>query len=181
METQKPSVGKSAMTYGLYLGLASIVYALILYLSGMILNKAAGWFSLVISIAILSWALINFRDKLNGGYLRYGQGVGLGTLTMIYAGVLSGIFTFVLYKYIDPSLTEQVVNQAMEEALAKGTPEAQLEMAEKWTRIFVSPVAMFIWSIMGSAFIGAIISLILAAIFKKEPSIFEGGEFAEES
>lgn len=179
MEKQTPSIGKSALTYGLYLGLASIVFTLILYLTEMLGNSALGWISFIISIAILSWAMINFRDKQNGGVLRYGQGVGLGTLSMFFGGILSSIFTFVLYNYIDPGIIDQLVNQALEEAMAKGTPEAQMEMVEKWTRMFMNPTAMLIMGIIGSPIIGAIISLILAAIFKKEPPVFEAAEATE--
>ncbi|WP_430810282.1 MULTISPECIES: DUF4199 domain-containing protein [unclassified Carboxylicivirga] len=179
METQKPSVVKNAMTYGLYLGVVSIVFTLIIYLAGLLGNKAIGWLSVAISIGVLAWAMINFRDKQNGGYLRYGQGVGLGTLTMFFGGVISGVFTFILYKFIDPGIVEQLVAQAMEEAMAQGTPDAQLEMAEKMIRMFTSPNAILIMSIVGSPFMGAIISLILAAIFKKEPQMFDGSQIEE--
>ncbi|MBS2213434.1 DUF4199 domain-containing protein [Carboxylicivirga mesophila] len=179
MENQTPSVGKSAMTYGLYMGLALVVYSLIIYLVGLTGNKAAGWVSYIIIIAMLAFAMMNFRDKVNGGYLRYGQGVGLGILTALYGGILSSIFTFILVKYIDPGVIEQIVNQAMEEAMAGGANEEALAMAEKMVRMFTSPIAMLLMGIVGSAFIGAIISLILAAIFKKEPPVFEPTEAAE--
>jgi len=181
MENQNPSISKSAVTYGLYMGLALIVYSLIIYLAGLTGNTTVSYLTYLIYIGMLCYAMINYRDKVNGGVLAYGQGVGLGTLTMVIGGVLSSIFTFILMKYIDPSLVDQIVNKAMEDAMAKGTPEAQMEMAEKWIRMFTSPTAILLMGVFGSGIVGAIISLILAAIFKKEPSIFEGTEVVEEA
>lgn len=179
MENKKLSLTKSAMTYGLYLGLALIIFSLITYVTGLIGNKAVSFLSYVIYIGMIAFAMVNFRGKENGGILKYGQGVGLGTLTSVVGGVLSSIFMFILFKYIDPSLIEHVVNQAMEEALQKGAPEEHLAEAEKWIRIFTSPTAMLVIGIIGSAFFGLIISLILAAIFKKEPSVFDNIEAEE--
>ncbi|MCU4154520.1 DUF4199 domain-containing protein [Carboxylicivirga sp. A043] len=179
MENQTPSIGKSALTYGLYLGLALIVYSLIIYLIGLTGNQGASWLSYVIIIGMLAYAMMNYRDKVNGGFLKYGQGVGLGTLTAIYGGVLSSVFTFILMKYIDPALIDQIVNKALEDAMAKGTPEEQLEMVEKMVRMFTSPMAILLMGILGSGIMGAIISLILAAIFKKEPPMFDGSQFEE--
>ncbi len=181
MEKQNPSIFKSAMTYGLYMGLILIVYALVLYFAGLTGNTAAGYFTYLVYIGMLCYTMINFRDKENGGALAYGQGVGLGTFTMVVGGVLSSIFSFILMKYIDPGLMDQLVNKALEDAMAKGTPEEQLEMVEKMVRMFTNPTAVLLLGIFGSGFIGAIISLILAAIFKKEPSIFDSTEVVEEA
>ncbi len=179
MENQNASVGKSALTYGLYLGLALVVYSLILYLAGLTGNKAAGWVTYLIMIGMLAFTMINYREKVNGGFLKYGQGVGLGVLTAVYGGVLSAIFSFILIKFIDPGIVEQIVNQAMEEAMASGANEQALEMAEKMVRMFTSPTAILLMGVVGSAFMGAIFSLILAAIFKKEPPMFDGAEITE--
>jgi len=181
MEKQDPSLFKNALTYGLYMGLALIVYSLIIYFAGLTGNTAVGYLTYLIYIGVLCYAMINYRDKVNGGVLKYGQGVGLGTFTMIIGGFMSSVFSFILMTYIDPGLVDQIINIAMEEAMAKGLPEAQIEMTEKMVRMFTNPIAMLVVGILGSGIIGAIISLILAAIFKKEPSIFEGAETVEEA
>lgn len=174
------SSSKAGMTYGVYLGLISIVFTLIAYVAGIVGENYTSWISLVISIAFVSWALINFRDKQNGGFLTYKQGVGLGFMTFLIGGILSSVFTYILFAIIDPGLVEQIVQKSLEEALQKSPEiEANIDMVEKWTRMFVNPAAMAIMGVVMSAIGGIIISLILAAIFKKEQSIFEGSQFEE--
>lgn len=164
----------AGMTYGLYLGVISVVFTLIAYFAGMVGEDFVGWISFAISIAFVCWAMINFRDKQNGGYLAYGQGVGLGFMTFFIAGIISATFSYVLYQFIDPGLVEQLVQKSLEEAVQKNPQiESNLEMAEKSIRWFVNPPVLAIMLVVLSAIGGIIISLILAAIFKKEKSIFE--------
>ncbi|WP_430813556.1 DUF4199 domain-containing protein [Carboxylicivirga sp. RSCT41] len=174
------SASKAGVTFGVYLGLISIVFSLITYVAGIVGESYVSWISFLISIAFLCWAMMNFRDKQNGGVLEYKQGVGLGFVTFLVGGIISAIFTFILFKFIDPGLVEQLVQKSLEEAVRKSPEiEGNLEMVEKWTRMLINPTAMAIMGVVASAIGGIIISLILAAIFKKEPSIFDGSQFEE--
>ncbi|TAJ12508.1 DUF4199 domain-containing protein [Marinilabiliaceae bacterium JC017] len=169
MEKQTSSKTKMAMSYGLYLGLALVVYSLILYVSGQTFNKSLGYVSYIIMLLGIGWGMKHYRDNVNNGLLTYGQGMGLGVLISVFAGVISGFFSFILMKYIDPSLMEQALAMAQEEALKGGATEAQLDQMEGVMGMFSNPWVIMISAIIGSAFIGAIISLILAAIFKRTP------------
>ncbi len=173
------SSSKAGMTYGVYLGLISVVFTLIIYFAGLVGESYVSWISLAISIVFVSWVMINFRDKQNGGYLAYKQGVGLGFVTFLIGGIVSSLFTFVLFKFVDPGLVEQIVEKSLDEAIQKNPEiEGNMEMVEKMTRMFVNPTAMALMGVLMSAIGGIIISLILAAIFKKEKPLFE--EQAEE-
>ncbi len=168
------SGSKAGMTYGVYLGLISVVFSLIIYLVGIVGEDYTSWISFAISIAFVCWVMINFRDKQNGGYMEYKQGVGLGFITFLVGGIISSIFTFILFKFIDPALIEHLIEKSLEEALRKNPEvEGNIEMVEKWIRMFVNPIVMAIMGVVMSAIGGIIISLILAAIFKKEKPIFE--------
>jgi hypothetical protein len=168
------SSSKAGMTYGVYLGLISIVFTLITYLAGVLIEDYVSWISFVISLAFVIWAMINFRDKQNGGFLSFKEGVGLGFMTFLIGGIVSSIFTFVLFKFIEPGLIEQIVQRSIEEALQKSPEvEGNLDMVEKWTRMFVNPAVMAIMGVVMAAIGGIIISLILAAILKKERPMFE--------
>ncbi|MCG8582350.1 MAG: DUF4199 domain-containing protein, partial [Bacteroidales bacterium] len=165
---------------GVYLGLISIVFPFSPYVAGLVGENYVSWISLVISIAFVSWAMMNFRDKQNGGILTYKQGVGLGFITFLVGGIISSIFTYILFAFIDPGLIEELVQKSLEEAMRKSPEiEGNMDMVEKWTRMFVNPTAMAIMGVVMSAIGGIIISLILAAIFKKEPSVFDGSQFEE--
>jgi hypothetical protein len=169
MEKKSASLSKSAMNYGLYLGIVLIVYSLVLYMLNETLNKTLGYVSFVFVVTGIAYGLINFRDKVNGGILQYGTGVGLGVLISLFAGILSSAFSFILMQFIDPSLSDQVITMMQEEALKQGAPEGALEQAEGIYNFMAKPIVMAFLGIFSSVFWGTIISLILAAIFKKNP------------
>lgn len=174
MENKKAPYSKTALTYGVYLGVISIIYSVILYVAGMLGNKPLGYVSYLIVIGVLIWAMLNYRDKVNDGYMSYGTGVGLGFLTALIGGVIGAVFTYVLMAFIDPSLPETLLNAALEEAVQKSPEiEGNLEMVEGMMRKMMSPGVLAISGIIGSAIGGVIISLILAAIFKKDKPMFE--------
>jgi hypothetical protein len=90
---------------------------------------------------------------------------------MVFASLISGIYTYLLYSVIDPSLQEQMRIFTEEQMVAQGNvPEAQMEVALSWAAKFQTPAMMFVMSIVGGAFIGTIISLITSIFVKKNPS-----------
>ena len=106
--------------------------------------------------------------------MSYGTGVGLGFMTALVGGILGSIFAYVLFAIIDPSLPEQLLGKALEEAIAKNPEvEQNLDMVEGMMRKMMSPTVIAIMGVVSSAIGGIIISLILAAIFKKDKPMFE--------
>ncbi|MCU4166280.1 DUF4199 domain-containing protein [Carboxylicivirga caseinilyticus] len=174
MEKTNAPWSKTALTYGIYLGVISILYSVIIYVAGMIGNKPLSYVSYLITIGILIWAMLTYRDKVNGGYMSYGTGVGLGFMTALIGGILGSIFSYILMTVIDPSIPDQLFNMAIEEAIAKNPEvEQNLDMVEGMMRKMMSPTALALFGVVGSAIGGVIISLILAAIFKKDKPMFE--------
>jgi NhaP-type Na+/H+ or K+/H+ antiporter len=109
--------------------------------------------------------------KALGGTLTYGQAVGSGVLTMVFASVISGIYTYLLYSVIDPSLQEQMRIFTEEQIIQQGrVPEEQLEMAVNMASKFQTPLMMLVMSVFGGALVGVVISLITSIFVKKNPS-----------
>jgi len=116
------------------------------------------------------WAQLNYKKAL-GGTLTYGQGVASGVLALTFAMLISSIYTFVLFKFIDPSLNEQLRIFTEEQIIKQGrVPEEQMEMAVNMATKFQTPTMMLIMGVFGGAFIGLIISLITSIFIKKNPS-----------
>ncbi|TLX71980.1 DUF4199 domain-containing protein [Labilibacter sediminis] len=171
MEQQSAPKSSTITTYGLYLGIASIVFSLITYYGGLLGNKGFSYLGYLIPIVFIVLGLNHYKNNVNNGILRYGSGVGLGVLISVVGGVVSSVFTYVLLAIIDPSIHQQIINLAHEEALKSGTSEAQLEQAEGIMNAMMSPLSLSIMGILGSALIGLIIALIVAAIVKKDPEV----------
>ncbi len=170
MEQKSTSVWKSALTTGVYLGIVFILTSVVFYVMGNPFSKVAQYISYPIMIAGIALAQISYKNSL-GGEMTYGQAFGVGLLAMVFASVISGVYTYLLYEVIDPSLQEQLRIFTEEEIMKKGNvPEEQMEMVVDMATKFQKPAIMFAMAIFGGAFIGTIISLITAIFTKKNPT-----------
>lgn len=171
-ENKQSSLLKSTMNYGAMMGLALIIYSLLLWMFDATTNQWLGYLSLLITLAGIILATRAFRDQEQGGSITYGRALAVGTLTVVFAGVITSFFTYLLYTVIDPGLIEKtyaVMEQAYYEA---GMSDDQIEMAMKMAQRFTNPVMMAVFGFMGSAFFGFLISLITSIFLKKEESPF---------
>jgi hypothetical protein len=60
------------------------------------------------------------------------------------------------------------LKQAEQNMIDKGMSDDQIQLAMTWTKQFMSPVWMTVWAMLGTAFFGCILSLIVAAIFRRD-------------
>ncbi len=169
MEKLSPSKSSTVLSWGLYLGIASIVFILLVSYSGLMGNKVVGLLWYVILAAILVLGIKHYKVKENEGFLKYSQGLGIGTLIGLVGGAIYGLFTYVFYTAIDPSVHEKLVVLSQEEALKNGATEASLEQAEPFLNIILSPGMLSFFNILGTVFMAFIFSLVIAAILKKDP------------
>lgn len=169
MEEKSVSVWKSSLSYGLFLGIALVLISVLYYVTGNTFDKSAQWVTYAVMIAGVIIAQLQFR-KLLGGFMSYSQALGVGVLTMFFASVITGFFTYILYAVIDPSLQDQL-RIAMEEQIVRqgNVSEEQLDMAVEMASKFKNPAVMFFMSILGGTFVGFLISL-LTSIFTKKKS-----------
>jgi Na+-translocating ferredoxin:NAD+ oxidoreductase RnfE subunit len=174
METQ-PSTARIALKWGLISAVVSIVYTVVLMLTGNYQNPDFQWINffigLIITVATLVLAIKEFRTQ-NEGYLSFGQGLGVGTLTSAISGLISGGFVLIYLRFIDDSSLKVAQDRAREQWEAQGMSDAQMEQAEQFLTMFTSPGLLFAFSVVGAVILGFILSLILAAILKKDRPVF---------
>lgn len=171
MEQKTTSIWKSAMVYGLYIAIALILVSVIFYVTGNAFAKAGTYIGyLVMAIAIV-FVQINYRKSL-GGYMSYGQGLGIAVIAMVFAGVIVAIYTYLLFEVIDPGLKEQLRIFTEEQMMSRGLPEAQVEVASSMAAKFQKPAIMAIMVIVSYAFWGTLIGLI-TSIFTKKNAVVE--------
>ena len=170
MEEKSASIWKSTMLSGVYLAIALILVSVIFYVTGNTFSKTAQYLTYPVMIAGVVWGQLNYKKEL-GGTSTYGQTLLAGLLTMVFASVITSIYTYLLYTIIDPSLQEQLRIFTEEQMMARGgMSEEQMEMAVKMAAKFQTPAMMVIMGLVGGAFVGLIISLITAIFIKKNPS-----------
>ena len=168
------SIGKNALIYGLILGGVSITYSIILWVLGQSLNKPLGYISIVFTIGFMYWGTKEYRDKQLGGYMMYGKAFTSNFLIGLYSGILGSIFSFFLFKYIDPTLIETIRQTAIEAAMQKdpNIDQTQLEQGMDKMSFFFSPVFFMVSGLFAGAAFSAILGLIVAIFHKKEKPLF---------
>ena len=104
---EKVSVWKANLTNGVILGLIGIVYTLVVYFFDLTLNKVQGYVFLVILIVALYILIKSYRDNFLHGQMTYGQAVGAGMVIFLYYSIITAIFTYILFAFIDPGLIDK--------------------------------------------------------------------------
>ena len=171
METQKASVKKIALNYGILLALLSIVLAVFSYVTDNHIDRP-WWLSVIstlVMIAVIVYGLKAFK-KDNGGFLSVGEAIKVGLAISLISGIIYAIYSYIFVTVIEPDFVNQMLVFA-EEQMIEDNPEmteAQLNMAMDMTEKFMSPMMMTAFAIIGSLFFGFIISLISGMILKQK-------------
>jgi hypothetical protein len=167
MET-KVSVWKANLNNGVILGLIGVVFTLLLYFLDLLLNKTLSYILLPINLVILYFMLKSYRDNYLHGQITYGQSVGAGVVIFLYSTIISVIFTYILYKYIDPGLLGKVLAMSEETMAKKGMPQESIDAGMAFTKKLMTPEFMAISGLFGGMFLGTLISLIISIFTRKE-------------
>ena len=133
-------------TYALMLSIAGAVLNLLLYFTGFQTEKLAvgqhlNWIGFVAMIVILVLGIRAVRDEAPDRALSYGKGVGSGVLISLLSGLMSAVYNFVHFKFINTEFADyqmELIRAKWEQA---GMGSAQMEQAEGFTRAMLGPVA----------------------------------------
>ena len=177
---------KSTWTrWALILGVASLAFNVILGFLGLYGNRTVGLLGLVISVVIIVAAFAAYKNA-NGGYLRFGRGVGMSALIGLLGGLIAGVLLLIYMIGIDPSLMDQMqdaqVEQAIEAMEKRDMPVDEDQLREQMDSSFVrnmtyggillgGPIFSCIWCV--------IVGLVAGAIMKNNPPPEHGHPVAE--
>lgn len=167
---------KVAMTYGLYMGLTSIVLAVIQYVTGIYdISGQSGqqWISMLLGLAVtVTFVILAFNKyKAEGdGYLNFGEGFKLSFTTIIYSILISIVWLALYIWVLEPDYQDQIMQGSYDKLISQGLEEGTegFDMAMSMTEKMTSPIFMLLLTIVNGAIFGAIISLIMAAFFKNK-------------
>ena len=165
---EKVNVWEANLTNGLILGLIGIVYSLIMYFLDLWTNQAQGWIFMVVQFVILFYLIKSYRDNYLHGMMSFGQGLGAGMVIIVYYSIISAIFAYILFKFIDTGLIDKQLALAEEKLVERGMPQASIDAGMSIQRKIMIPEIMAPISILGNVFMGLIMSLIAAAFTRKE-------------
>ncbi len=158
--------------YALTLTICGAVFNLLMYFTGLQTEKLATgqyfqWLGLVMMFVVLFLGIKAVRDETPEKGMSYGRGVGTGTLISLYSGLMSSVYSFIHFKFVNTEFADYQIAMIRQKWEAAGMGEAQMAQAEKFTRAMMGPVAQAILTPVFVVIIGVVCSLIIAAIVKR--------------
>lgn len=159
------------MNWGAVLGLLLIMFSVTLYLLGMSESNAVG-LTYGLMIGVICYGIVQ-RRKHQEGFITYGEGLATGTAIAFFGGIISAFYAFIHMSFIDTEQLARLLVKMEDQLFEQGLPTSQVDMMMGIYEKIFKPVPMFFMTIISSAFTGFIISLIAAAVFKKNDESFE--------
>ncbi|MEL6673876.1 MAG: DUF4199 domain-containing protein [Bacteroidota bacterium] len=128
-------------------------------------------------INYLTWLLVAggafmgikaYKDG-NNQYLTFGQGLTVGTLVSLFAGLIEGVFKYLYYEVIDPGVKQRVLDMVMVEMeknpeMTEEMMDAALPMIEMTNTGWVALAT----GLLGTLILGVIFSLVIAGILRSD-------------
>ena len=167
---------KSGLQFGVLFGVIMIFEFVISYILDIdpSTNKSFGIVVNFLNFLILPVLFIylgcdNYKNKLNSGFITFGECLKIGVSICVIAALLYALFSAV-FGLIFPEFMEDVLRKTRNVMLEQNPnmPEEQVEMALSWTKKIMSPAIGIPVTIVMYAFLGLIYSLIIGAVTKKE-------------
>jgi len=172
MENQPVPTKNVIINFGLYLGIASILISVVVYALGMQYDQDWKTGSIgIIAMAVIIFLGIKKYKEFNNGYLTVGQALKTGVGIALIGGIISVIYSLIFMNFIEPDFMANTMAKA-EQQLMENAPnlsDEQIEMQIEMMQKFSTPAITSAFAIVGSLFIGFIISLISGFIQKNDP------------
>ena len=159
--------------YGAILGLVSVFISLVFYFIGMATVNWTNYVNMLVSLVLLVYLMIQYRNVHLGGYASFGQ---IFVMVLVSAGIVStiigAIYQYFLLTVIDPGLVDQLRIVAEERIMSNSRfPESMYDdILEKMEKRMQVGNMIRMGLILGPV-VNAFIGLIVAAFIKKEKDI----------
>lgn len=158
---------KHALIYGAIIGGTITFYQILLYVFGMTNNKSLENVSLFLFVLGIFITVKRFRDIESEGVISFKKAFSIAFLTCVVIGIIGGLYTYFQFKYLSPNLMEEIIELSQEKLLSKGIADDQVELQSALMDKFLVPGVVAFLSVLSSLLWGAIMSLIVAALLKR--------------
>jgi hypothetical protein len=160
---------KTELKYGLITGFGVSIYVMIEYLLGFHttrpdIGEYSGYFSSVIPIVALLFAIKEKRSRSFGGYISFWQGFITGmVVTVISALIITGFFV-VYNEYINPEGTRYISDWRAEQMREQNISEDAIAVSIEEYNAMNNPLFIF----AGTFLMGLLITAILAFLLRRK-------------
>lgn len=154
-----------ALRWGGLKGLIAVILNLLLFLISIDLlqNGFVSFLLWAINVGIIIYSGINHRNQFGGGFMSYGVAFKHAFVVMAISGLISSIYSMLLYNVIAPDFREMMTQKQMEGFM--GTDGISTEMLDTMNLIFsnmlkpIGIIALYFLGLIGSAIGAAIFAL----------------------
>lgn len=158
----------NAIKYGIIGGLIGVIVSLILYFTNLQFESWSKWLQSLIMIGTIILGIKVISDANKNNLLSFGTLFKAGILITVIVAIISIVYFLIYINFIETDFVGKVLEESRKQMAEKGLSDEQIDQALSMTKSFMSPGIMVLFSLIGSLFIGAIASVIGAAIFKNE-------------
>ncbi|HNR19197.1 MAG TPA: DUF4199 domain-containing protein [Bacteroidia bacterium] len=162
---------KPHVKFGLIGAGAIIIWSLIGYIMGNDKIDTMKYPGYIVMLGIMIYTLrgaIIERKNTGGGFISFGKAYGVAMLTSLITWVIYSVFSFFYFKFINPELIDVIKDIQIAEYEKQGMSEEQIEQITAMSSSWMNAEMMAIWSFLGMMIGAALLSLIIAAVLKKE-------------
>jgi hypothetical protein len=174
IENQKQQMIKPAMSYGFFFSMFLIAFTVIIWVANLMENPYISIPKYLIIIVCLYFFAKKYRDEFNEGYTSYGRAMKFCALMLVFVSFISGIFTVIFYKFIDPGLINEIQEKTREVMLERN-PDFTEDQINKG--LYFQSIFIYIGSFIGIYLIGILISLITNIFVMKKDKSFDNSSF----
>ena len=162
------------LRYGLIAGFITVIWMSLGYYFGWEksdMGKYAPFVSLIILAVAVYLTVLFKRDKDSDGAIGFKEGFVAGISVSFVVGMMVGLYLLIYSQYINPNLVNEMMKEA--EDFYKSQPDVsqeQIDRAKDSVKAMYSPFGQLTYGIGTTMLVGALISLVCAAIMRKSVS-----------
>ncbi len=175
MEDEKTATKQIIIKHGVVLGVVSILFSAIIYATGIYKDPhwSIGILGLLILLGAIVYGIKAYKTR-NSGFLNLTDALKVGIGIALIGGILSAIWNTTLTTVIEPDYTKQVMEIQREKTIEKfpDMPKEQIEQTLAITEKLQTPAISFALGLIGSLFMGFIISLISGLVMQKKQDLY---------
>jgi len=151
-----------------------VVNFLVMKSVGYEVQEIMGYAGIILSLLFVYFGMRQYRDRVNGGVMRFGQGLKVGVLITLLPSVLFGLIDQVYSHFIDKDFYKNYY-AAYQQKLKLQVPAeryaAALQQLESERAMFSNPLIQFGVMFLTVFLIGVIITVISALILRRKARV----------
>ncbi len=152
---------------GVLIGLAVVLYQLLIYIFGMANNKTLGNLTLLILVIGVFFAVKKYRDKYCYDGAGFNDIFKASFVCFIGASMIGAVFAYIQFKHLTPGMMDEFAEMAKKSMLSQELTDEEQKIQENILQKLMTPGFMAFIYLLAQIFWGALYSLLNGILLKK--------------